>query len=180
MNCQQAESLISEYIDSTLSARATWELDKHLAECHSCTRILNETRRTVRLLADAPAFHVSDEFMTSLQARIALVEQEPPRRAWMARFATLRRPSVRPVWGAAVATCALAAIVVFNAIPHPHPAVAPQANPAARLVQSARTQGIALAASDPFGDPAAASMAASTVSNSGQASARETMGESFD
>ena len=162
MNCQKAESLLSEYIDSTLSARETWELDKHLAGCNACTRLANEMRRTVSMLAEAPRFEVSDSFVANLQARIAGVEQEPPRRAWADSLRELFRPRVRPVWGAAMGTCALAALFLFQNAPHKNPE---QQKPSttATLVQTARTQSIALAASDPFGDTAAASMAANAA-----------------
>lgn len=169
MNCRKAESLLSEYIDNALSARETWEVEKHLGLCNACTRLLNETRRTVNLLADAPRSEVSTDFVANLQARIANIEQEPARRAWVESLRELFRPRVRPVWGAAMAACGLVAVfVIQNISVHTPDPIAP--NAATPLVQAARMQSIALAATDPFGDTAAASVAASAGSSSQPAS----------
>jgi hypothetical protein len=177
MNCKKAESLVTEFIDNTLSARETWELDKHFAECNACTRLLNETRRTVALMAESPRFEVSDDFMANIQTRIAQVEQQPPKRAWGANLQELFRPRMRPLWGAVGAACLLTAVVVMQRMPDATgPGAAAAIPTAARLVQSARTQSIALSASDPFGDTAAATMAASATTNVGSSGASESTG----
>jgi anti-sigma factor RsiW len=160
MNCQKIHTLLSEYVDNALSARATWEVDKHLAACHHCTRMLNEMRRTVEAVASAPRFEVSGDFMEKLQARLANVEPEPPRRAWLSGLEELFRPRLRPVWGAALGTCALTAVMLVSSkeavVEHPVPSL--PAVPA--MVTVAQTQNIALTANDPLGDAAAASMQA--------------------
>src|SRR5438045_265717 len=58
MNCRNIQPLLSEYIDNVLSARDTWEVDKHLAECNGCARVVNQMRQTVRLLAESDRFEV--------------------------------------------------------------------------------------------------------------------------
>ena len=168
MRCQTAESLLSEYIDNRLSARETWELDKHLAECNRCTRVLNETRRTVSLLSEAPSFSVSDDFTANLQARIARIEPAPARKAWLHDLREALRPRARPLWAAGLAVCALAIVVVVQNHPASEmvesPGIAAPAGADTRFVQTARTHSIALAASDPFGDTAAANVAATVAS----------------
>src|SRR5437667_11844587 len=106
------QPLLSEYMDNSLSARSTWEVDRHLSECHYCTRTLNELRRTASLLSEAPRAQVSDYFVLNLQAKLAGVEPAPPRNAWIAGVRQLLRPRALPAWGAAVATCALAVVLI--------------------------------------------------------------------
>jgi anti-sigma factor RsiW len=155
MNCQKVQPLLSEYIDNVLSARDTWEVDKHLALCNPCTRVLNEMRRTVDVLGAAPRFEVSTDFMDKLQGRIAALESPRPRRAWFANLQDLFRPRVLPAWGAAMAACALAVIIFVPS----KPPVEPPPLQKSELAQTVTSQNVALAASNPLGDPAAALLA---------------------
>jgi anti-sigma factor RsiW len=162
MKCKQAQRLLSEYIDNTLSARDTWEVDRHLAACHECARLLNEMRRAVDALAAAPRFEVSTDFMERLQSRIENLRPEPARKAWLASLREMFRPRALPAWGAAAAFL-VAAVLLLPRSQHgttndrfPLPLTAP-------FVQTANNQNVALAASDPFGDMAAANLAASSA-----------------
>jgi anti-sigma factor RsiW len=161
MDCQKVQPLLSEYIDNVLSARDTWEVDKHLAVCNPCTRALNEMRRTVDLLASAPRFEVSTDFMEKLQGRISALEPKPSRGAWLASLREAFRPRVLPAWGAAMAVCALA-LIAF--VPPKAPTPPPPQN--GEIAQTVKSQNVALAASNPLGDPAAALLANSTESSS--------------
>src|SRR5437773_8586705 len=105
MNCRTAQPLLSEYIDNALSARQTWDLDRHLGVCHECTRLLNELRRTAELTSGAPRFEVSTDFMDRLQSKLANVEPEAGGAAWIQTVRALFRPRILPAWGAAFATC---------------------------------------------------------------------------
>ena len=162
MNCRTVQPLLSEYIDNTLSARETWEVDRHLAECNSCNRALNEMRRTVGLVASSPRFEVSDDFMASLQVRLAGVEPSPARWAWLEGLRDLFRPRALPAWGAlgALGTAALAFVMLVPRGPQIPAAKlgVPVAEPA--IVQSAARQNLALQAADPFADIAAANLSA--------------------
>src|SRR5258708_2937961 len=124
MNCKKFEPLLSEYIDNSLSARNTWEVDRHLADCNSCSRALNELRRTVDIVADSAQFAVSPDFMAGLQSRLAGLEPAPERRAWISWVRELFRPRVLPAWGAAAATCALA-VIILTSRPGVHSTVSP-------------------------------------------------------
>jgi anti-sigma factor RsiW len=171
MNCQTIQPLLSEYIDNALSARDTWEVDKHLAECNACALALNEMRATVRLLGETPRFEVSDDFMEKLQARIAAVEPEPPRAHWLSNLRELFRQRALPVWGAAAGACALAAIVFITQVPGDQGGIQPPVVPASSpIVQTARNQSVALAAANPLGDPAAAALIAANAAESSESS----------
>jgi len=169
MNCNTIQPRLSEYIDNALSARDTWEVDKHLGDCNAFTRALNELRQTVSILTDAPRFEVSSDFMEKLHARIAVIEPEPPRVTWLASVREMFRPRVLPAWGAAMGACALALIVLM-----PRTSVgvgvkefSPK-QPTVSLVQTARNQSVALAATNPLGDPAAAALVASNTPENGE------------
>jgi anti-sigma factor RsiW len=171
MNCKTIQPLLSEYIDNALSARDTWEVDKHLADCNGCARALNELRMTVRLLGERPRFEVSADFMENLQSRIAAVQPEPPRAAWLASLREMFRPRALPAWGAAAGACGLALVMLMQRVDAPENAAAPLRPAAPPLVQTARNQSVALAATNPLGDPAAAALIASAGPETGESSA---------
>lgn len=169
MNCTIIQPLLSEYIDNALSARDTWEVDKHLTDCNACALLLNEMRETVQALALAPRYEVSDDFMASLQSRLATLQPEPPRRAWFASLQEFLRPRRMHAWGAAAATCALAIIMLVPRLSPPiEPGPVPPPPPG--IIQTAQHQSVSLAASNPLGDPAAAALIsdASDAAESGE------------
>src|SRR5437763_1632634 len=96
MNCKQVQPRLSEYIDNSLSARDTWEIDRHVVDCNPCNRQLNELRRTVELLTAAPRREVSDDFTASLQTRLERLEPAPARWAWVEGIGQAFRPRVMP------------------------------------------------------------------------------------
>ena len=155
MECRTAQPLLSEYIDNALSGRQTWDLDRHLGVCHECTRLLNELRRTAELTANAPKFEVSADFMDRLQTRLANVEPETGRAAWMDTIRSLFRPRILPAWGIGLATCTLAAILLAPRAPKVGPGV-----DLANYEVTARNQNVAISTADPFADTAAANLAA--------------------
>ena len=167
MNCQTIYPLLSEYIDNALSARDTWRVDAHLAECNACVRALNEMRQTVRLVAEMPRFEVDAEFTEKLQSRLATIEPDRPRVAWLGNIRQLFRPKAIPVWGAAA--CGLALIILLPRSPHDQVEVQPiGAPPRPSIVQTARNQSVALAAANPLGDPAAAALIAANSNETGE------------
>jgi anti-sigma factor RsiW len=159
--------MLSEYIDNTLSARDMLQVEAHVADCNACARSLNEMRQTVRLVAELPRFEVGADFMQSLQTRLAAVEPEPSRPAWIDGIRQLFRPRAIPVWGAAVCGAVLVAVI-------PRPSSVPgegtiaTASSGPSIVQTARNQSVALAAANPLGDPAAAALMAANVNESGE------------
>ena len=167
MRCKAVEPLLSEYIDNRLSARRTLELERHISECHSCSRVYNELRRTVVLVASAPRASVSDDFMSSLQARLETREPSPARAAWVENIRALFRPRALPAWGAAAAAAALAAFLLMpggkDNVPSPEGAFA---SPNAAAV-AASHQNVVISASDPFADLAAVNLAAHVTEDSG-------------
>lgn len=165
MNCNTVQPMLSEYIDNVLSARDTWEVDKHLADCNACGRALNEMRQTVRLIGETPRLEIGAEFMENLHTRISALAPDRPRTAWMASLRAIFRPRAFPAWGATLGTCALALFMIVHRVPTETGLVPPIATlTAPPLMQTARNQSVALAAANPFGDPAAAALIASNAS----------------
>lgn len=164
MKCSKVQALLSEYVDNALSARDTWEVERHLSICHECTRMVNELRRIVAVLSEAPRYEVSPDFMERLQARLFALEPEPTRKTWGDYLGHLFRPRALPAWGAGLAYTVLLLMIwllprssgVQNGLPNV------DAGPSVegRLIQVAKTQNVVLAASDPFEDLAAANLAA--------------------
>jgi anti-sigma factor RsiW len=169
MKCSKVQALLSEYVDNALSARDTWEVERHLSVCYECTRLVNELRRTVAILVEAPRYEVSPEFMERLQARISKLEPAPVRQTWGSSLGYLLRPRTLSAWGVGFA-CVLLLMLWFmprstrvsnkplSLLEGPHVAV--------RLVQVAKAQNILMAASDPFEDLSAANLAADSSGSS--------------
>jgi anti-sigma factor RsiW len=165
MDCRKIEPMLSEYLNNSLSARETLAVDRHLSECKACARFLNEMRQTVSLLAYAPRREVSEDFMANLQARLAQTPPPTPRRVWRDNLRAIFRPRTLPAWGMATAACAL---LVFMLIPRQ--VMTPPAAPTGTAVQTtdpltqiAKNQLVALTASNPLDDLAAANLAASSA-----------------
>lgn len=167
MNCQTVQYMLSEYIDNTLSARDTWEVDRHLQACHACARTLNELRQTVRAISDMPRYEVSPDFMERLQARLASVEQKPARPWLLAGFQEVFRPRLLPAWGAALATIVIAvALLMPRPSAHNPGGILPQ-SVTDNTLQMATTQNVALTAVNPFEDLAVSNLAAHVTAESG-------------
>ncbi|MEP6756183.1 MAG: zf-HC2 domain-containing protein [Chthonomonadales bacterium] len=172
MNCKQANGLISEYIDNQLSARDTWELDRHFGECNPCQNLLNEMRQTVNIVAAAPEFKLSDDFASKLSARLALVQPAPPRNAWLSNLREAFRPGLRPAWVAGLGTCAIVAIMLVPTLMPNRPVDPRQVTQTKKAIERVvQFENVSNAVSDPFGDTAAASM---VTTNSAESAANAT------
>jgi len=176
MNCKNVRPKLSEYIDDQTSARATFDIKKHLLTCNYCANELNELRKTVHFLHDVKELTVSMNFEASLQKRLMEVQSAPPKYNLFTEisyfFQSLRRPS----FGLGYVACALGVCVLLplQFLKAPAPAVTAGHNEI-QFVHVSRTQAIALTASDPFGDTAAASMAASNQIDSEPASGESSL-----
>ena len=165
MNCKTVQHSISEYIDNGLSARDTWEMDRHFGECNPCNGLLNETRQTINIIGSASQFQLSDDFMSKLNARIAQVEPVKPRLQWLNNIREVLRPGLRPVWAAGLGTCALIAVILIPTMRFGVAKTDVQLMPNSKssIVRVVQSENIANAASDPLGDTAAASMVSSNA-----------------
>ena len=157
MDCKRVQRLLNEYVDEVLSARATWDVNRHLAECHDCTRVLNELRRTVRLLALAPRHQPAPAFEERLAVRIARMEPMP-QRGWVHGARELFRPATAPAWGAALLAASLCLLILLPQRP-PGPGESPGVRVETASVRAA-SQNVAISASDPLADLGTANLTA--------------------
>lgn len=51
MNCPRIQPLLSDYLDGELNAERAAAVEHHLAECPDCSRLWQELRGTVRIVA---------------------------------------------------------------------------------------------------------------------------------
>lgn len=55
MTCKEVDSFLMDYLDGDLAPRQKQMFEAHLGECSSCTRYMEQYRRTVQLGRDALA-----------------------------------------------------------------------------------------------------------------------------
>ncbi len=162
MNCNRIQPLLSEFIDGRLSARETWEIDRHIAICNVCANFHTELKMTVIAVQCAEIYSVSDNFAAILQSRLATVNPKCSRSFWLSNLLEMMRPFLRPSPQMGYGVCALAILVLLPLqfrSEQISPLVATQHDTV--FVHASRTHAIAITATDPFGDTAATSMAAS-------------------
>lgn len=172
--CSAVHELFTDYLDNTLSARQVWQVEKHLAACAACAELAREMRAAVQLMRMTPRFDTGDDFMAKLHARLDTLEPEAMRpsatervRDWVAGIGEALRIRRTPALGLGFSVVALAGLLVVfprNTVAppvtspnsgsvRPQPPVFPEAD-----------RSVALSASNPLEDPAAANLVVHTAS----------------
>ncbi len=177
--CHSTHALLSQYIDSTLSARQMLEVERHLSDCKDCATQAQQMQATVRLLRQAPRYDTRDDFMAKLHARLDHVEPERARRSsplarlrdWATGLSADLRRHPTPAFGMALALTGLAAVLIVPQLPGRQIPPVPGNTRIAMAVpiQQALDRHLADVASDPLGDVAAEQLAANA--NQGEDSA---------
>lgn len=177
--CNALQPLLSDYVDGTLSARHTFEVERHMAACSSCARQVRQLEATVNLLHGSERHDTADDFMARLHARLDDVEPEPAHRAslqWLRSVLEGVRGALRTRSVPALGMAAAGLIgVLLLTRPLQAPTVAPllpsRAAAPSPHVRRALDQQVAATAGDPLGDVAAENLAVQgateTDSNSG-------------
>jgi anti-sigma factor RsiW len=70
ITCRQVLCQISDYLDGDVSAELRLRLNRHFANCHHCSAVLDGTRNTVTLVADRRAFELPQEVSRRLYTRL--------------------------------------------------------------------------------------------------------------
>jgi len=176
--CRDAQSLLSEYADNALSARQTWEVEKHLALCRDCAEVSRQMQATVALLRRAEKHDTADDFMAKLHARLDRLEPTRSRRSlkdqaqdWLIGVRDSLRTHRVPALSLGVSMAAVVALLVLlpnraekgftvpptgSGISVPAPTEALQHN---------LQRNVALSARDPFADPAAENLSAQSLTD---------------
>ena len=182
--CQQTRTLLSDYMENTLSGRESWNVEKHLTVCPPCSLYLREMQATVSLLQTMPRLDTSSDFMARLHAQLDTVE--PAAQSPLARFAgwrdrladfgaMLRSPRVPALSLSLSAVALVAALAVNQLTPTAKPAESASVPVSRPAVSAAATlnlnHNVALSASNPFDDPAAANLEAQSQPDASEPSA---------
>lgn len=167
-DCERIQGLLSDYTDGSLSARQTWEVERHLADCRECAAQAQQMKVLVGALRSVERHSTPDDFMRKLHAQLDALGPVPQaqrsfsarwRDEWLAlrNVLSLRRVSLV---GAGLAAVGL---LVFFVVGRPTSTSSPNTtnttNTAAHL-QQALERHVATAAGDPLDDPTAERLAA--------------------
>lgn len=66
MNCRKVLEALSEYLDDDAAQAVRAELEAHLAECHSCTVLVETSRRTLKIVTDVGSFEIPESLSERL------------------------------------------------------------------------------------------------------------------
>ena len=176
--CHEVQTLLSEYVENTLSARDTWSVEKHLTECGDCAAQTRELQATVTLLRNSVCLDTADDFMAKLHARLDGLEPEAARpraplaalRDWLAGATQTLRAARVPALSLGVATTALIAVLLVPRTQsiqeggtRSSSGLDTKGTVSAPIASQTLRRNVALAASNPFDDPVAANLAAHAV-----------------
>ena len=112
-NCHQCEALISKYIEGELDYNSKLQVEKHLRDCQSCTRKVNNIKVLCKNLGELPSITVSADFDTILRANIRIEKRRERQKkenvfsSWKIRI---------PVYGMSLALVVFVVIMVFSQI----------------------------------------------------------------
>ena len=70
MNCKGVIREISNYIDGDLDPVVKQELERHLEHCEDCTMIVDQTRKSIKVLCDSRPVSLSAEVQARLHAAL--------------------------------------------------------------------------------------------------------------
>lgn len=162
MDCDRVTKLLSEHVDGKLSARLTIEIEQHIEQCHACAALANDLRKTVHVLGNMPRLELLSNFDDALAARLAKVTPATRRHACLTDLVATLRIRRIPILASAGALCATTAIALLTVPPYraPMPPAPMETMAAQPVAQAVQNQHMALTATDPLEDVAAANLAA--------------------
>ena len=112
-SCHQCETLISKYIEGELDYNRKLQVEKHLRDCQSCTRKVNNIKVLCKNFGEFPSITVSADFDTILRANIRIEK----RRERQKRESLFYPWKVRvPIYGMSLALVVFVLIMVFSQI----------------------------------------------------------------
>ncbi len=161
-NCNNAETLLPQFVDGELSARDAWQLEKHLANCRDCSLKVEQLKLTIDLLHDTARLDTNDDFMAKLHARLDDIDASASDTRTNAPRPSLREiitgytrvlhvPGV-PI-GVAIGAVAVLMVALIPGL-KTTPATQATAKPASHISTVVEAQ-LAQTAADPLGDAAA-------------------------
>ena len=71
MDCRQVLEELSSYVEGEISVGLKEALQEHMAFCHKCEVVFNETKKTLEIVADCnETFELPQDVSTRLYARL--------------------------------------------------------------------------------------------------------------
>lgn len=81
MNCRACQEQLVEYLEGTLDEAARQDMERHIADCESCTQELTVFKQILANLAsDNEAIQVPGDFMNNVRQAVADTQTTKPRR----------------------------------------------------------------------------------------------------
>ena len=164
MNCKNAKSLMSEFVDERLSASDAWQVQTHLLDCAVCEKLHRDLAALRRTLQALPTRQPSANFDAALAQRLALTRRPAPHLTWRDRLSRLfprPMPLLRPAFALSVALAAVGGVLLLPT----HPPIGDATTAAAvhiadhAFVADCVAQHRRDAAGDPLADLAAQNLA---------------------
>jgi len=143
------KDLLLDYCSHSLDAKASGEVEAHLAACPQCKAWTDAHMRTWSLLDDWQAAPVSPDFERKLRERIALADEHVP--WWTAAWQSFAARGLKPALAGALVVVLLLAGLLFV---RPHGAPAQPAIDADRLEKALDDVDLLRQVDAPSGDTA--------------------------
>lgn len=70
ISCADFLARLSDYVEGDVADELRAQLEMHLSHCRSCTVLVDSTRKTIRILADADCFELPDSVCCAISERI--------------------------------------------------------------------------------------------------------------
>ena len=70
ISCADFLAQLSNYVEGDLSGDLRAQLEFHASHCRSCTVLLDSTRKTIRILADAECFDLPSDVCSRIDEQI--------------------------------------------------------------------------------------------------------------
>jgi anti-sigma factor RsiW len=70
LNCKGVIREISNYIDGDLDPVVRQELERHLEHCEDCTMIVDQTRKSIKILCDSRPVALSSDVRARLHTAL--------------------------------------------------------------------------------------------------------------
>lgn len=152
MNCKRVQRYLAEHLDGSLSGHLDWEIERHLVGCRECSRAQRELELTLAAVRGLARPDTTPDLRDAVRARL---NPSPLPRVPIAGH--------RPAWPWALAAAALCLAAWGGLAPHRAPSGADLstdtlAASARQAAQAGQAQSVALAASNPLDDVAAANL----------------------
>ena len=76
-SCDEFRRGLSDFVDDEAARSLRERLERHLAECRTCSVLYDSTRKTIRIVTDAGSWEVPEDVSERLAAKILGAVKKP-------------------------------------------------------------------------------------------------------